>query len=161
MKGGISLICQNATVQVCRAWIRIYYVLCSKTYSTFGGLFWNPAGLQWAPRGTSICETHLLRPGPIFNLWLSKVWANGRRHYIYNIFSHWLRPCWAINRNWSLTTDICIRQLGSSMVLVMAWCFLSATALPKTMLGYLSPINWQGTTSVEHFILKICLHPDK
>ena len=57
---GMLLICQNATVQVCGARIRIYYVLCSKTYSTFGGLFWSPAGSGQAARGDRICETHLL-----------------------------------------------------------------------------------------------------
>ena len=36
-----------------------YNVLCSKTYSTFGGLFWPPAGLRRAARGASICETRL------------------------------------------------------------------------------------------------------
>ena len=36
---------RNATV------IKIYYVLCSKTYSTFVGLFWSPAGLLLAARG--------------------------------------------------------------------------------------------------------------
>ena len=45
---------------VCGAWIRMYYVLCSKAYSTFGGLFWIPAGLQRDARGTCICETRLL-----------------------------------------------------------------------------------------------------
>ena len=30
-------------------------------------------------------------------LWLSKVFTNGRRHYICDIFSHWLSICSAIN----------------------------------------------------------------
>ena len=29
--GDILLICQNVTVRVCGAWIKIYHVLCSKT----------------------------------------------------------------------------------------------------------------------------------
>ena len=57
---GILPICQNATVRVCGAWIRIYYVLCSKIYSTFGGLFWIPAGSRRADRSASICESRLL-----------------------------------------------------------------------------------------------------
>ena len=48
------LIC---VTDMCGTWIRIFYVLCSKTYSTFGSLFWFPAGSQ---RGTRICETRLL-----------------------------------------------------------------------------------------------------
>ena len=36
--------------------------------------------------------------GPIFYLWLSKVLANERRRYLCNVFSHWLRPCSAIDR---------------------------------------------------------------
>ena len=43
---GMWLIVQNATVWVYGAWIRIYLVLCLKTYCTFGGLFWSPAGSQ-------------------------------------------------------------------------------------------------------------------
>ena len=39
------------------AWIRIYYILCSKTYGAFGGLFWSPAGSQQAARNARICET--------------------------------------------------------------------------------------------------------
>ena len=35
---------------------------------------------------------------PICYLHLRKVSANGRRCYISNIFSHWLRPCWDIGR---------------------------------------------------------------
>ena len=45
---------------VCGTWIRTYYVLCSKTYSTLGGLFWTPAGWWWATRGAHICETRLI-----------------------------------------------------------------------------------------------------
>ena len=53
------LMCQNAMVQVYVAWIGIYYALCSKTYNTFGGLFYSPAGSRKATRGTRICETPL------------------------------------------------------------------------------------------------------
>ena len=42
------------------AWIRIYYILCPKTYYTFGGLFWSTAGLRQAARSACICETCLL-----------------------------------------------------------------------------------------------------
>ena len=55
--GAILLICQNAKVRVCGAWIRIYYVLCSKRYSTLGGRFWTPTGSRWA---AYIYETSLL-----------------------------------------------------------------------------------------------------
>ena len=55
--GGILQLCQNATVRVCGAWIKIYYVLYSKTYNTRGGLFWTPAGSRRVAR---ICETRLL-----------------------------------------------------------------------------------------------------
>ena len=36
--------------------------------------------------------------GPVFYLWLSKVWAKERRRYICNVFSYWLRPWSAIDR---------------------------------------------------------------
>ena len=35
------LLCQNDTLLVCGAWIRIFFVLCSMAYSTHGGLFWT------------------------------------------------------------------------------------------------------------------------
>ena len=41
-------------------WIRIYYILCLKTYGTFGGLFWYAAGSRRVTRGARICETRLL-----------------------------------------------------------------------------------------------------
>ena len=55
--GWVLLIYQNATVRVYGAWIGIYYVLCSKTYSTFGAVFCCPVGSQRDARGTRICET--------------------------------------------------------------------------------------------------------
>ena len=59
--GGMLLICQNATVQLYGAWIRINYVLRLETYSIFGGsLFWAIADSRRAARGTCICETCLL-----------------------------------------------------------------------------------------------------
>ena len=68
--GGILAICQSATVRVCGAWIRIYYVLCSKSYSIFGGLFWILSGLAQAVRVAHIRETDLL-PGnfPRYPIW--------------------------------------------------------------------------------------------
>ena len=50
-------VCQNATVLVCGAWVRINYVLCSKTYNIFAGLFWIPAGSWRADLGAHICES--------------------------------------------------------------------------------------------------------
>ena len=50
-------------------WLEYNYVLCLKTYSTFGGLFWFSTGSRRAAKGTRICETPLLfdhRPGWIF-----------------------------------------------------------------------------------------------
>ena len=35
------------------------YILWSKAYGTFGGLFWIPTGLRQAARNVGICETHL------------------------------------------------------------------------------------------------------
>ena len=35
--------------------------------------------------------------GLVFYLWLSKVSANQRRHYIFNTFSHQVRPCLSID----------------------------------------------------------------
>ena len=47
-------------VEMSGAWFRIYYALCSKTYSTFGSLFWFPASSRRAARNARICETRLL-----------------------------------------------------------------------------------------------------
>ena len=40
--------CCNAGI-----WIRIYHVLCSETYGTFGGLVWPPTGSQQAARSNA------------------------------------------------------------------------------------------------------------
>ena len=42
--------------------------------------------------------------GLVFYLWLSKVSVNERRHYICNVFSHWLRHFSAIGRQRALVT---------------------------------------------------------
>ena len=37
--GGMLLMCQNTPIQVYGAWIQTYYILCSKTYSSFGNVW--------------------------------------------------------------------------------------------------------------------------
>ena len=49
--GGILLICQNAMVWVCRAWIRIFFVWCPKTNSTLNGLVLEPPLVHDGPPG--------------------------------------------------------------------------------------------------------------
>ena len=56
---GVVLICQNATMRVWGAWIILYYILCLKTYTNFGGLFWPPAGWWRTARGAHLCEINL------------------------------------------------------------------------------------------------------
>ena len=58
---GMLLIWQNTTIRVLGAWIKISYVLCSKTYGTFGCLFWSPGGSRQAAGSTRICGTGLLQ----------------------------------------------------------------------------------------------------
>ena len=57
--GGMLLVCQNTTVWVYGAWIKKYYILCSKINRTLWGLFLFPTGSWWAGRGTRICKTRL------------------------------------------------------------------------------------------------------
>ena len=57
IRRGISLICQNTTMRLYGAWIRVYHVLYSKSYCTFSGLFWSPAGSRQATRCARLCET--------------------------------------------------------------------------------------------------------
>ena len=47
-------------MRVYGAQIRINHVLCFQTNRTFSWLFWSPAGLRRAARGTRICEICLL-----------------------------------------------------------------------------------------------------
>ena len=51
--------CQNTPVSVYRAWIKIYYVLCSKTNSICGNVLKSSASSRQAARSTHICETRL------------------------------------------------------------------------------------------------------
>ena len=41
-------------------WIKTYYVLCSKTYSSFGKVLYARVSVRHAARGARICETGLL-----------------------------------------------------------------------------------------------------
>ena len=77
------LICQNATTWLCRARISTYYVLYSKTYSTFGGLVlvprWFPTKLpywtsSWWRHDT---ENHSAFAGP---LWVNPSVTGGFYH---------------------------------------------------------------------------------
>ena len=51
---------QNTTMRVNGAWIKIYCVLCSKTYNTLHSCHNFPAGSRQAAGGASICEMSLL-----------------------------------------------------------------------------------------------------
>ena len=58
---GILLICQNVTVWMCGAWIRIYYVLCSKSIAHLVACSGPPISSQRAVKGIRICETRLFQ----------------------------------------------------------------------------------------------------
>ena len=58
--GGTLPVCLNTTLRVNRARIKIYCVLCSKTYNTLHSCHNFPAGSRQATRGARICETSLL-----------------------------------------------------------------------------------------------------
>ena len=51
------LMCQNTTMSVYGAWIKTYYVLCSKTYSGFGNVSQSSSTLRQAARSARIYET--------------------------------------------------------------------------------------------------------
>ena len=57
--GGMLQMCQNTTMRVSRAWIKIYRVWCSKQYNTLHSVHNFPAGLQQAAKGACIYETSL------------------------------------------------------------------------------------------------------
>ena len=66
------LICQSTTMGVYGAWIRTYFVLCSRTCGTFGGLIWFPTGSRQAARSARICETDLFTS----HWWISLIKAS-------------------------------------------------------------------------------------
>ena len=57
--GGYNWYVKNATMRVYGAWVKIYRVLCSKTYSTSGSLLLLPSGSRQAAGGVQICATPL------------------------------------------------------------------------------------------------------
>ena len=69
-----------------------FYMIISATicYPTYTNLY-----------NTSLTNYDMWCMGP-FYIWLSKFLANGRRCYICNVFSHWLRPCSSIDREHAL-----------------------------------------------------------
>ena len=52
--GGMLLMCQNG------ARVKAYYVLCSKTYSSFSNVLWSRATSRQATRGAHISDNDLL-----------------------------------------------------------------------------------------------------
>ena len=109
---------------VCGAWIKIYYVLCSKTYSTFGGLFWFPGGSQRVARGTGICETRLFNTAhkglfialDIFSLNITKVqWLKSPNIDVLSRFkmqlSHQAKGYDIALTHWGRVTHICVGKL--------------------------------------------------
>ena len=54
------LMCQNTTVRVYGAWIKMYCALCSKTYNTLHSCDYFPVGSRQANRDARICEMSLL-----------------------------------------------------------------------------------------------------
>ena len=86
------LIFQNATVRVYGAWIRTYYVLCSKTFGTFGGLLWCPDDSRQAARNARICEARLLGamphtplqpPGALLLTWINLNSSKDLSNHLY------------------------------------------------------------------------------
>ena len=59
-------------------------------------------------------------------LWLSRVWANERRHYICNVFSYWLKPYSTIDRKPALYHQpICTLQfIDPSSPFSLGWFLL-------------------------------------
>ena len=51
---------ENTTMQVYGAWIRIYYVLCSKTYSTCGNLFYRKTSSISRTKSQNLNVCHLV-----------------------------------------------------------------------------------------------------
>ena len=58
--GCMLLMCQNTTMRVYGAWITTNFVLCSKTYSSYGYVLQSSVSSWQAARGTHICEMGLL-----------------------------------------------------------------------------------------------------
>ena len=59
---------QNTTMRVNGAWIKIYCVLCSKTYNTLHSCHNFPVGSRQATRGVRICETILISIPNVFHV---------------------------------------------------------------------------------------------
>ena len=64
--------CENITMLIYAAWIKVYYVLCSKADNTSGNLLQSPASLQQAARIAHNCETCLLTHFPGYLLLISQ-----------------------------------------------------------------------------------------
>ena len=57
---GMLLMCQNTTMPVYGAWIKTYYFLCPKIYSSFGNVSYSTTSSRHAAWSARICETGLL-----------------------------------------------------------------------------------------------------
>ena len=113
--GGTLPMCQNTTIRVNGTWIKMYCLLCSKTYNTLHSCHNFPASSRQAARGALICETSLLQHGLrslLLQRHLCQFWqccdemflimmSHSRVHFVYapsqwettlqcNVVSHWL-----------------------------------------------------------------------
>ena len=100
------LICQNLRMQLCGAQNKIYYFLCSKTYSTIRNLSWSPASSWQAARSAHICETNLL--------WIVSLWRHC--HWISKYCSTSKRctidiTCLVTFNQWGRVTHICCSKI--------------------------------------------------
>ena len=89
MAGAVSCIIQNRFNRRRLSFNTMIYLSCPNTS--------RDLPVTGDPRGS--CSPREIS-GPVFYLWLNKVSANERRRYIYNVFSHWLRPCSTIYNKW-------------------------------------------------------------
>ena len=94
-----NYVCQghSLTANICRPPKVLFYLITVSC--VFGSCFL----IQWRMFSNPMGEVVLYFPACIFlvlffHLWLSLVWANERRHYICNVFSHWLWSWSAIDR---------------------------------------------------------------
>ena len=90
--GGMLLMYQNITMRIYGAWMKTYYVLCPKTYRSFGKVSQSTASSRQAARGTSICETGLL--------WYESMWAILEDNWYKGCDKHLYILCRWINTSW-------------------------------------------------------------
>ena len=127
----------NATVWVYGAWIRIYYVLCWKTYNTFGGLFWSSRWFATSHKGHPLLWDSLI----VGHVWYATESPLATRP---GLCSSLTRRLMCRSVNWCVICNLVVVQIAQNslnnicIIQYMGTVFVHITQISKDKVFFMS-----------------------